>query len=98
MAEQNEYTVNRSMQGDKDYERGDTRKMSAADAAPLLATGALSEKGKEPAEREPGVRHTFGSEPTEYEGYTSASGEPSISVSDKRTSTKPAAAKKAEAK
>lgn len=61
MADKQKYTVNRSMQdGPTSYERGDTREMTAVDAAPLLATGALSRHGEKPAERQPAVQHTFG--------------------------------------
>lgn len=75
MAEKHEYTVNRAMQdGATTYERGDTRKMTEIDAAPLLASGALSKVGEDAAEREPAVRHTFGTEPSEHNdrGYTDA--------------------------
>jgi hypothetical protein len=92
MAEKHTYTVNRAMHGDgKDYARGDTRELTEADAATLLATGALSPKGKPAAEREPGVRHTFGQEPSETnEGYTTATGDGVVAP---RTATKPAAKK-----
>lgn len=72
MAEKIKYDVKRSMQGDKDYNRGDTRMMTEADAAPLVATGALVRHGEKPGEREPAVRHTFGAEPNEDRGYTDA--------------------------
>jgi len=63
MADKHTYTVNRAMHGDgRDYDRGDTRQLSEADAAPLIATGALSLKGEGPIEREPAVRHTFGTD------------------------------------
>jgi len=76
MADKIKYTVNRSMQdGAQSYERGDTREMTEVDAAPLLATGALSKPGAKDTEREPPVRHTFGTAPTEDAGYTSATGE-----------------------
>jgi len=61
MADKKKFTVNRSMQdGATSYDRGDTREMTEVDAAPLLASGALSLPGEEPAVREPAVRHTFG--------------------------------------
>jgi hypothetical protein len=75
MADKKSYTVNRAMHGDgKDYERGDTRQMAEADAAALVATGALSEKGKAAAEPAPAVVHTFGQEPSAVNdaGYTTA--------------------------
>jgi hypothetical protein len=93
MADKHTYTVNRAMHGDgKDYARGDTRELSETDAAPLLATGALSLKGKDPVEREPAVRHTFGQEPSRVnaEGYTSASGD-GVAAPRAATSTTPTA-------
>lgn len=78
MAAKETYIVNRAMHGDgRDYARGDTRQLTETDAAPLVATGALSRKGEKPAEREPAVRHTFGQEPSKLndEGYTTAVGE-----------------------
>ena len=78
MAEKQTYDVHRSMHGDgRDYVRGDTREMSATDAAPLVEAGALSEEGQEPLVREAGVRHTFGSEVSAVSerGYTTATGE-----------------------
>lgn len=96
MADKHTYTVNRAMHGDgKDYARGDTRELTETDAATLIATGALSLKGKVPVEREPAVRHTFGQEPSAVNegGYTTATGE-GISV----TPAKPAANKAAKAK
>ena len=83
MADKKTYTVHRAMHGDgKDYARGDTREMTEADAATLLASGALSEKGKDPAERVPAVRHTFGSERSAVNegGYTDASGDGSTGI------------------
>jgi hypothetical protein len=77
MADKHTYTVNRAMHGDgKDYARGDERQLTETDAAALIATGALSLKGKDPAEREPAVRHTFGTEPSAVNegGYTTATG------------------------
>jgi hypothetical protein len=82
MSEKKTYIVNRAMHGDgKDYARGDTRQLTEADAALLVQSGALTEKGGKTAEREPTVRHTFGNEPSKVndEGYTSATGE-SVSV------------------
>lgn len=78
MATKNTYIVNRAMHGDgKDYARGDTRELSETDAAPLVATGALTKKGDKTAEREPAVRHAFGTQPSKIndEGYTSALGD-----------------------
>lgn len=80
MAEKQKYVVNRAMQdGANEYSRGDTREMTEIDAAPLLAIGALSKPGEEPAEREPAVQHTFGAAPTEQREYTSA-GEGSVQL------------------
>jgi hypothetical protein len=84
MADKKTYTVNRAMLGDKDYARGDTRELTAAEAAPLLETGAISEKGKEPEEREPAVRHTFGTLKNEDEGYVPATTD-SVQLRDTRT-------------
>jgi hypothetical protein len=95
MADKHTYTVNRAMHGDgKDYVRGDTRELTETDAAALVATGALSLKGKEPVEREPAVRHTFGTEPSAVNegGYTTAIGE-GVSV-NRAPATKPAAKSK----
>jgi hypothetical protein len=78
MAEIKNYTVNRSMHGDgRDYARGDTRKMTVADAAVLLASGALSEEGADAVTPEPAVRHTFGTEPSAVadRGYTTPTGD-----------------------
>ena len=78
MADKITYTVNRAMHGDgRDYERGDTRQMTAADAAELVALGALSKQGDEPAVRAPAVRHTFGTEPSRIaeRGYTTPTGD-----------------------
>lgn len=84
MAEKIKYTVNRSMQdGATSYNRGDTRELTAHDAAFLLASGALSLPGEEPAVREPGVQHTFGSRPSSVNGYTSPSPETAIEVPTK---------------
>lgn len=48
MAEKKSYTVHRAMHGEgRDYARGDTRDLTPADAAPLLAIGALAEKGSD---------------------------------------------------
>jgi hypothetical protein len=60
------YEVRRSMQnGAESFERGDTREMTEAEAAPLLRSGALCMPGEDPAEREPAVQHTFGTAPQE---------------------------------
>jgi hypothetical protein len=78
MADKKTYTVHRAMHGDgKDYERGDTREMTEADAAPLVELGALSIKGSDPADRPAAVRHTFGQEPSAVNdgGYTVATGD-----------------------
>lgn len=77
MSEKKSYTVLRAMQGDREYARGDTRELTEADAAALVASGALVEKGKEPAEREPAVVHTFGNAPSAVNegGYTTPTGE-----------------------
>lgn len=91
MAETKEYTVNRAMQsGATSFDRGDIRKLTEAEAAPLVASGALSLKGAKAEEREPAVRHTFGEAPNEDQGYTSAAtGERvSVEMTDKRTTTK----------
>lgn len=72
------FTVHRSMHGDgRDYERGDTRVMSEADAAPLVATGALAPEGEDPLVPAAAVEHTFGQRASEVNerGYTSPSGE-----------------------
>ncbi len=72
------FTVHRAMHADgRDYERGDTRTMTEADAAPLVKSGALSPEGEEPAQRAAAVEHTFGQRPSEVNdgGYTSATGE-----------------------
>lgn len=77
MAKKLTYRVNRSMHGDgKDYARGDTRELTETDAAPLVATGALSLDGTNSVEREPAVKHTFGQEPSAVNegGYTTATG------------------------
>lgn len=99
MADKLTYTVHRAMHGDgKDYARGDTRELTEIDAAPLVATGALSLKGEDPVTREPAVRHTFGTEPSKVNdgGYTTATGE---GISIKPTATaKPAAKPAAKAK
>lgn len=78
MTAKKSYTVHRSMHGEgRDYERGDTRKLTEADAAPLVATGALSPDGEEPIVREPGVQHLFGTgeSDTANGGYTTATGD-----------------------
>jgi hypothetical protein len=86
------YTVHRTMQdGSTEYLPGSTREMTPADAAELVDIGALSVKGEKPTEREPAVRHTFGSEPSAVNdgGYTIADEGRAI-TSDK---AQPAAAK-----
>lgn len=46
-----EFEATRQMDGDKTYFAGDTRKLSAIDAAPLVRSGALVPKGKEATEK-----------------------------------------------
>ena len=78
MADKKKYTVHRSMHGEgRDYERGDTRELTEADAAEMVRSGALSLEGEKPRVRGDAVDHTFGSRPSEVNdaGYTSASGE-----------------------
>lgn len=86
MADKHTYTVHRAMHGDgKDYARGDERELTEAEAAPLVATGALAKKGQKPVQRPPvAVEHTFGA----------ASDGGSVTITDKRE-TAPAAAKPA---
>ncbi len=79
MADKKTYTVHRSMHGEgRDYERGDTRELTEADAAVLVASGALSPKGEDPIVPEHGIEHTFGAKPSAVNdgGYTSPGGEP----------------------
>jgi len=67
------YTVHRAMHGNgRDYERGDTREMTEADAAEMVATGALSLEGEEPIGREPGIVHTYGEPHSTAPTYVSA--------------------------
>jgi hypothetical protein len=97
MADKKTYTVHRAMHGDgKDYARGDTREMTETDAAPLVASGALSPEGEEPAARAAGVEHTFGTKPSTVNdrGYTSATGE-GIAAPRAAPANKPAAKKNA---
>lgn len=78
MSEKKTYIVNRAMHGDgKDYARGDTRQLTETDAAALVQSGALTERGGKVADREPAVRHTFGSQPSKVndDGFTLATGE-----------------------
>lgn len=78
MTDTKTFTVHRAMHGDgRDYARGDTRKMTELDAAPLVKSGALSPEGEDPAIREPAVQHTFGQRPSEVNerGYVAATGE-----------------------
>lgn len=93
MAEKKSYTVHRAMHGEgRDYARGDTRDLTPADAAPLLAIGALAERGKGPAEREPAVRHTFGAEKAASADYTTATGEgvvDGVSAAEQKAQTAP---------
>lgn len=72
MAEKNTYTVHRSMHGDgRDYERGDTRELTEAEAATLVATGALALEGEQPiVPPVSGVVHTFGTKPSESKPIT----------------------------
>ncbi len=101
MAEKQTYDVHRAMHGDgKDYARGDTRQMTEVDAADLVARGALSLKGEPPVERQPGVVHTYGAEPSALnddgfilaigDGVVSLPREPSVAVN--RTTRRPAKA------
>lgn len=72
------FVVQRAMQdGATEYLPGDTREMRTADAAELVAIGALTPVGVDPPAREPAVRHTFGSVASEVNarGFTSASGD-----------------------
>lgn len=94
MADKKTYDVHRSMLGDgRDYERGDTREMMEADAAPLVASGALSPHGKPPIERDPAVLHTFGRMPLETQSFVPAVADPA--VSDSRVEGKRSPARKA---
>lgn len=45
-----DFEVTRRMDGDRAYSAGDSRKLSALDAAPLVRSGALKPKGKEAEE------------------------------------------------
>lgn len=83
MAEKHTYIVHRTMMGDKEYQRGETRELTAAEAAPLIVSGALSKEGEEPQARDPAVQHTFGARKSEIDGYTSAAGE-SVKIVDHR--------------
>lgn len=89
------YTVHRSMHGDgRDYEPGDTRELTEADAASLVEMGALALEGEEPLTREPAVRHTFGTDPgTAPADYTTATGEGVIVGQPAATQTDAAPAK-----
>lgn len=94
MADKKTYTVHRAMHGNgKDYARGDTRELTEADAAPLVASGALSEEGTDPLVREPGVRHAFGQNRSAVNdsGYTDASdnGAKPITMPQRKTAPKP---------
>lgn len=88
------YLVNRSMTGDRDYERGDTREMEEAEAADLIESGALSEPGVAPRVRPNGVTHGA-LEPAD--GASAAEvvlppREPSVEIKDRgRQRKKPAA-------
>jgi len=72
------YDVHRSMMGDKEYVRGDTRTMSEADAATLVESGALSLEGEDPVAREPAVIHAFGSAKSESAPIVKPPREPSV--------------------
>lgn len=84
------YDVHRSMTGDRDYQRGDTREMEEADAAELVASGALSLKGERPVPREPMVRHGAIDEADRSFAHETVAPprEPSVKVADKRPATK----------
>lgn len=71
-----DYVVHKDMHGDgRDWVRGDTRTMTEADAAPLVAVGALAKKGETPIERAAPVEHTFGTRPPEDSVYIAVTGE-----------------------
>lgn len=94
MADKKTYTVHRAMHGNgKDYARGDTRELTEADAAPLVASGALSEQGADPLVREPAVQHAFGQNRSAVNegGYTDAStnGAKPVQMPQRKTVTKP---------
>ena len=95
MSDKHQYTVHRAMHGDgKDYERGDTREMTEVDAAPLVATGALAQKGEVPMERAPAVEHTFGRLPAE-DAETFVPALTNSDVSDSRVAGRRSPARKA---
>ena len=54
------FNVHRDMVGDKAYTDGDTRKLTAVDAAALVRSGALTPKGKEAEEA---MAEIMGNEP-----------------------------------
>jgi len=94
MANKHTYIVNRSMHGDgRDYARGDKRRLTEADAAALVASGALSLPGEDPLEPTSAVRHTFGAAQslTNDRGYTDA-GSASLSLerAEQQTASMPA--------
>lgn len=80
------YDVYRSMTGDKDYVRGDTREMDELDAAELIRSGALALPGEKPAVREPAVVHAFGSAPSPNAEIVLPPREQSVKVADQRKS------------
>ena len=90
------YLVNRSMTGDRDYERGETREMEETEAADLIESGALSEPGVAPRVRPNGVTHGA---PETADGASAGEvvlppREPSVAIKDRRRQPKkPAAAK-----
>lgn len=93
MTETKTYTVLRAMHGDgRDYARGDTREMTATDAAALVKGGALALEGEDAAIRKPAVQHTFGARPSAVNdgGYTTAIGD-GIITPDAPASAAPAA-------
>jgi hypothetical protein len=92
MSEKKKYEVHRSMQdGATEYNRGDTREMTAGDAAPLIASGALSEPGKKPHVRDGGVTHAFGKAEGSSAEIVNPPRDPSVKVDDQRPAAKPKA-------
>ena len=91
MADKKTYTVHRGMHGDgRDYQVGDTRELTEADAAELVASGALSLMGEAPKVREPSVRHTFGAAEDTGHLDTTIAGSADRVVTPRRASSKPA--------
>ncbi|HEU0045085.1 hypothetical protein [Sphingomonas sp.] len=89
MSAKKSYTVHRAMHGDgRDWARGDTREMAEADAAPLVATGAVALKGEVPVKHGPAVRHTFGTD-VGASTYVSAATGKDVVVSKAETHNQP---------